>query len=703
MSRIVLSRPRTLIALTAILGVSAAIVGAQAPAPRAIDQVTAQFVATMMEREHLSHPTIDDDISKKWFKNFITMLDPRKYYFLKEDIEKFRAQETSLDDQIKEGNIKFANEVFDVFLKRSKERLEVALDLLKVQPDFTIDENLVDDPEKLDAPADAKEANDRLRKWLKFELLTRKVAKADEAKTLKDIAIRHKDLDRYFRQFDETDLLEVYLSAMTSAVDPHSSFMTHKTWDDMLTQTLHLSLEGIGASLQSIDGYPVVMEVLPGMAADKDGRLQLDDKIIGIEKEDGSVEDFIGKKLSDVVRHIRGAAGSKVRLIVQPADSKEQKVYELTRQKVALTEQHAKGQVLEAKGPGNKPIKVGVIHLPAFYGDSAAIMEGQPDAVSATKDVRKLLDDFKNQKVDSVIVDVRHNGGGLLTEAITLSGLFINSGPVVQVRQARATQPLSDEDDGTAWDGPLVVLIDHNSASASEIFAGVIKDYGRGLIVGDSSTFGKGTVQSVIPLNEKLRIREKLGALKLTIQQFYRPNGESTQIKGVPSDVHIPSIRDQDEDNEGKLGSALKFDKIPALPHDQYNRVPSALVMKLQERSDERRKANAKFDKLDDQIKKFVKQKARHEVSLNEKKYRAEFVNADKEDDDAAKVAPEPGKATPKESRRRLNRGRTAWERDFDFVNNEILEIVSDYVTLGSEVLASAPVRYGQKSQAGIP
>jgi len=678
-----------LVALALILGVSAAIVGAQAPAPRPADQFTAQVVVTLLEKGHLSNPNLNDDISKRWFKNFLSSLDARKYYFLKEDIEKFKKHETTLDDEIKEGDIKFANEVFDVFLQRSKERLDATLEILKHEPDFTVDESLQDDLDKIDYPADAKEANDRLRKWVKLEMLAKKVAKIDNEKSLKDLAIRYKDADRYFRQFDETDLLEIYLSAMTTAVDPHSSYMGPKTWEDMLNQQLHLSLDGIGASLQSIDGFPVVMEIVPGMAADKDGRLQPEDKILGIENEDGTREDFVGKKLSDVVRKIRGPRGSKVKLIVQPSDSKEQKIYELTRQKVELTEQHAKGQVIEAKGEGNKPIKIGVVHLPAFYGDTAAVMAGDPNAVSVTKDVRKILEGFKKDGVAAVAIDLRHNGGGLLSEAISLSGLFIDTGPVVQVREPRSVKHLDDEDVGTAYDGPLVVLIDHSSASASEIFAGVIKDYGRGIIVGDSTTFGKGTVQSVIPLNEQVRVREKLGALKLTIQQFYRPNGESTQIKGVPSDVHIPSRADQAEVNEGKLDTALKFDKLPPLPHEEYRRAPQALVVKLQERSDERRKANPKFKKQEEQIKKFVERKARHEVSLNEKKYREEDVIGDPDDEDAeVKKADGPKK--------RSSRNQTAWEREPDFVNAEILDIVSDYVTLGGQILVAAPDRAGQ-------
>ena len=284
--------------------------------------------------------------------------------------------------------------------------------------------------------------------------------------------------------------------------------MNAKTLEDMIQQTLHLSLEGIGASLHSEDGYAVVKEIVPAAAADKDGRLQPEDKIVGIQKENGDEIDLVEKKLSDVVRYIRGPRGTKVRLIVQPAGTKERKIYELTRQKIELNEQHAKGQIIEAKGENGKPLKIGVINLPAFYGDTQAVLKGDPDAVSATEDCRKLIEGFKKKGVDAVMIDLRGNGGGLLNEAITLSGLFIDEGPVVQVETPRGVSHLDDDEEGTAWDGPLVVLIDHLSASASEIFAGVIKDYGRGLIIGDSSTFGKGTVQSIVPINEQLRRKD---------------------------------------------------------------------------------------------------------------------------------------------------------------------------------------------------
>jgi carboxyl-terminal processing protease len=423
------------------------------------------------------------------------------------------------------------------------------------------------------------------------------------------------------------------------------------------------------------------------MAADKDGRLQVDDKIIGIQKADGTEIDLVEKKLSDVVRHIRGPRGTKVRLVVQPNGTKEKKVYELTRQKIELVEDHAKGQVIEAKGSMEKPLKIGVISLPAFYGDTRALLKGDPDAVSATEDCRKLIRGFKQQGVDCVMVDLRGNGGGLLSEAITLSGLFIDEGPVVQVRDASGVRHLDDDDAGTAWDGPLVVLIDHFSASASEIFAGVIKDYARGLIIGDSSTFGKGTVQQIVDLDDAVLGKDhpKLGALKLTIQQFYRANGESTQVKGVTPHIHIPSLQDQADFGEGKMDNALKFDQVASRKHDMYNRVPSDLVATLETRSWDRRKADPKFQKRDERIKKYAERKARHTISLNEAKFRSEFVG---DDDDGR----DENKSKAKDKRKRFHE-RAAWESDY--YNDEVVRIVADYLTLGSKALVSAPVRAG--------
>jgi carboxyl-terminal processing protease len=689
MPRIALRRPRGFIALAGLAALTAFYVGANAQAPK-LDQLqerTAQFVATLLEHGHMSRPTIDDDVAKRWATNFIESLDPFKYNFLKADVDEFMAQAGTLDDKVKEGDISFASLVFGRFLKRSDERLAKIQELLdeKNYPDFTIDESIVDDPKRIDYPATVEEANERLRKQIKLDLLRLKVAKVDQADALKRLNMRYKDLNRYYHLFNSNDLLERYLTSLTRAIDPHSDYWQATTLEDMLGQTLHLSLEGIGASLTSEDGYPTVKEIVPGGAADKDGRLGVEDKIVGIENDDGEKEDFVGKKLNDVVRKIRGPAGSKVKIIVQPADSKELKVYELTRQKIELTEQKAKGQVIEAKGQDGKQIKIGVISLPSFYGDTLAVLNGDPDAVSATKDCKRLLEGFKKQGVDLVVVDLRGNGGGLLPEAITLSGLFIDEGPVVQIRETNGIKHHDDDDEGTAWDGPLAVLIDHTSASASEIFAGVIQDYGRGLIIGDSSTYGKGTVQSIIRLNEQPSLRGRrnlpdLGALKLTIQQFYRANGASTQIEGVKADIHLPSFLDYQDIGEGTNETALKFDKVPPLPHDVYQRTPPKLIETLRTRSEERRKNNPKFQEQEASIKRYLERKARHEISLNEEKFRAEMA-ANETDEDEAK---------PKEKNRKRHAERTAWESNF--YNDEVVNILADYVTLGGNILTAGPV-----------
>lgn len=659
------------------------------PTPTKYEKDTARIVAMFLEQGHLSRPKIDDDVSKKWTRNYIKALDPLKYYFIKSDVDEFLKNDTALDDAVRDGNLEFARAVFARFLTRNDERYADAKELLAGPFDFTVDESLVDDPERLDYPADRAEAKDRLRKLIKYDLLRAKLAKEDQAETIKRLSMRYKDMNRYYKQFDMSEILEKYLTALTTVVDPHSSYMNGKTLEDMYNQTLHLTLDGIGASLSTEDGYAVVKEIVPGGAAEKDGRLQVDDKIVGVINENGEREDFVEKKLNDVVRKIRGKRGTKVKIVVQTADSKEEKTYELTRQKIELLEQHAKSKVIESKDEKGNAIKIGVIHLPTFYGDTTAIVNGEANAVSATRDCRQFLEDFKTQGVKCVVVDLRMNGGGLLQEAITLSGLFIDEGPVVQVREAGGVRHHDDDDEGAAWGGPLVVLIDHFSASASEIFAGVIKDYGRGLIIGDNSTFGKGTVQNILELNKHVRgfggdKIPNLGALKLTIQQFYRANGDSTQIKGVSPDIHIPSFNDIADFGEGKSDSALHFDRVAPLPHDAYNMVPDELVGRLRERSDARRKTDEKFKEETSFLAKVAERKKRHTISLNEATFRAE-TRADEDADPDAKVAKD-----AKKKRKSRHSPQDAWESNF--YNDEIMRIVTDYVELGGpRILVASP------------
>ncbi len=690
-------RTRGVLALTGVIIGTAFLVGARAQAPVDVERYTAQLVVDQLQKHHLAHPVLDDELAKKWARNYIDMLDPQKAYFEKGDVEQLLKRETEIDDDARKGNIDFAREVFDVFLKRHDERLRTVneiLDKLEKQPkkehdaEFAIDETMGDDPKLLDYPADEKEATDRWRKRLKLDVLQLKLGKTEDADIYKQLRVRYRDRNRMWHQFDTSDMLEVYLTALTTVLDPHTSYMGKNQLEDLMGQTLHLSLDGIGASLSTEDGYATVKEIVPGGAADKDGRLQAEDKIVGIKKDDGEVDDLVEKKLADVVRKIRGPRGTKVRLIVQPADSKDRKEIELTRQKIELKDAHARSQIVETPGPDGKPLKIGIIDLPSFYGDSDALRKGDPNAVSATLDCKRFLTEFKQQGIDAVVLDLRRNGGGLLPEAITLSGLFIDHGPVVQVRDPTGVKPaLEDDDEGTAWDGPLALLISHQSASASEIFAGVIKDYQRGLIIGDSSTFGKGTVQSIVLLNEQLVRGDELpnlGALKLTIQQFFRANGESTQIRGVPPDIHIPSLLDQLDLSEGKMDHALKFDKVPALAHDNYHRVPADLVAQLAARSEERRNANPKFQKQAESMKKLADRKARHAISLNEEKFKAEVID---EEDDLDEAKPK-----SKDKTRKRHSDQPPWDTK-DFYNDEVIAIVKDYLTLGNKALAAAPVR----------
>ncbi len=682
--------PKSLVtALGVLVGVAAlGVARAQQIDPTQVDRVTATIVAELIHRVHLSKPTLNDNLSEEWYRLFIRSLDPQKLFFEKSDIAEFDRSRKELDDQIRAGDLGFAKQVFERYLERRRERLVLINEILDQPIDFTVDETYIDEPDQLNYPADDAEVQDRWRKELKYQLLIKKVNDVEDTKALQQVRDRYRGVNRIFEKFDTSELLEIYLTALANAIDPHSNYMNWKTTEDMTQQQLQLSLEGIGATLgiDDADGIPVIKGLVQGGAAAKDGRLKVEDKILAVEKEDGTRVEFAEMKISDVVRFIRGPRDTKVRLVVQPNGTKETTVYELTREKIELADQRAKGEIIESTGPDGQPLKIGVIDLSSFYGDTAAVRRGDENAISATLDTKRLLADFKAKGVDAVVLDLRKNGGGLLLEAISLSGLFIDKGPVVRVRDGEGVLPYDDEDAGTAYDGPMAVLISRFSASASEIFAGVIKDYNRGLIIGDSSTFGKGTVQSVIELNRYILQQEdapKLGALKLTIQQFYRANGMSTQVRGVTPDVRLPSIIDNLEDlSEGDQDNALEFDEIEPLPHDNYGRVPADLIAQLDSRSNDRRKESEKFQKQEQSIQKLLARQEKHRIPLQEAAFRAEFENEDKNAEEIKELQDENVPDAAKDE---------VWDKD-SFYNQEVLSIVTDYITLGQEVLAAHPI-----------
>jgi carboxyl-terminal processing protease len=451
--------------------------------------------------------------------------------------------------------------------------------------------------------------------------------------------------------------------------------MSPSTLDNFEIQ-MRLKLDGIGASLRSEDGYTKVHQIIAGGAADQDGRLKEGDEIIGVgQGTEGEMIDVVDMKLNDVVEKIRGKRGTVVRLEVRPVENpKDRQIYDIVRQEIKLTESEARSEVIDwGQKPNGQPYKVGVISLPSFYMDMDAARKGDPNYKSTTRDVRRLLKQFNADGVDAVMIDLRFNGGGSLTEAVNMTGLFIDKGPVVQVKgHDGRSQPFVDPEAGMVWSGPLVVLTNKFSASASEIFAGAMQDYNRGLIVGDDSTHGKGTVQQLYDVAQLLfRIRQdmNLGAMKLTIQQFYRPDGDSTQNRGVAADVIIPSLTSHLDVGEADLDYALAFDRIAGLRHDEYEMVDANTVNQLRQLSKQRIAASEDFTDDLDRIAKYEEQKDRTTVTLNKEEFLAERaeLDADKEQEDAFEDA--------------VNNDRPVFDLE-DHYNKEALSIVIDYLQL---------------------
>ncbi len=629
---------RRLVVLTAIagLGIGTAAVTARPTQPSVADRQITLAVATLMQQGHLSRQRLDDTISERCLATFIKELDPWKLFFYQSDVDDFQRNHDRLDEMFDNGDIRFAYDVFARFLARVDERVAVAQAELAKPHDFTIDEEMIRDPDAAEFPKTPEEAAERWRHRVKYDLMKELADDVPMDEALKKLHKRYDSIRKSWQQTDDDELLERYLSSMTTSFDPHSSYMAPSTLDNF-NITMKLELDGIGASLRSLDGYTVVQNIIPGGAADKQGTLKPEDKIVGVgQGADGPIEDIVDMKLNDVVKKIRGKRGTTVRLEVDPADHSGRKTIAIERDRIELKDSEARSEVIErgTKRDG-KPYRLGVIQLPSFYMDMEGARLNLPDYKSTTRDVQRLLEEFKRQNVDAVVIDLRWNGGGSLTEAVSMTGLFIDEGPVVQVKGPDGrTQPYKDPTAGLVWEGPLVVIINKFSASASEIYAGAIQDYRRGIVIGDKATHGKGTVQQLYDLGNALfRIRQvpNMGALKLTIQQFYRPGGDSTQNRGVVSDVELPSWTSYLDVGESDLPYALKFDRVNPLPHDVYHMVDSSLVQGLRQRSQQRVAESEYFAKANRQIERYLEQKDRKTVTLNKEEFLKERAELDAE------------------------------------------------------------------------
>jgi carboxyl-terminal processing protease len=639
--------------------------------PQANDRYVTSAVNALMKGVHLSKHPLDDEISQRGMKVFLKTLDPMKVYFLQSDIDEFMKHETKLDDLLKDRDISVGYTIFNRFLQRVDERVATVDEVLKQEFDFTKDEEMIIDSDVAEYSKDEAEARERWRKRIKYDLLVLKGDKTEGAEAVERLTKRYHSFAKRMHQTDSDDLLEMYLTAMTSSYDPHTTYMSRRSFENFEI-VLGLQLEGIGAALQSTDGRTIVTKIIPGGAADNQGKLKVEDQIVSVgQGTEGEMVDVLDMRLDNVVDMIRGDAGTVVRLGVIPAGQKETKVYAITRAKIELKDSEARGVIFEeGKKEDGSPFKIGVIDLPSFYMDMEGARTDKTNFKSTTRDMRKVLDDFKAKGVDAVVLDLRRNGGGSLQESINTTGLFIDHGPVVQVKDSDGTvQDYKDNERGMAWDGPLVVLTSKFSASASEIFAGAIQDYRRGIVVGDTTTHGKGTVQSLLELGPyifKIPNPPNLGALKITMQQFYRPNGDSTQKRGVLADVVLPSLSSNMDVGEADLDYAMEFDRVPAAEYAKLKMVSPEILNLLRANSQARRQASEKFAKRDQEIARYVEQKSRTTVSLNEEKFfadRAEF-DADKEDE--------------KQFEELNNGNEEIVKRDFYF--NEVLAIARDYV-----------------------
>lgn len=644
-------------------------------APRPHDRHVTTIVTELLRNQHISKQPLDEQITARGLVSFLETLDPRKMYFNQSDIDEFlQERESLLERLLEKKDIGLAYTIFSRFLTRVDERARLIEELLDQDFDFTGDEYLVTDPDAAAYPRNADEARARWRRRIMYDLLVLKGNDTEGDEARDRLRRRYTSFARRMHQTDADELLEMYLTAFTSSYDPHTTYMSPSSLENFRIM-MRLNLEGIGAALQFEDGYTKVSKVIPGGAADEHGKLQPEDRIISVgQGRDGEMVDVVDMKLNDVVNKIRGPAGTVVRLGVIPAGLTETRIYEIVRAEVELKDSEARAEVIPV-GPEEEPsaqLKMGVIALPSFYMDMEGARNGGNEFKSTTRDVRRILADFNRQGVDTVILDLRRNGGGSLTEAINLTGLFIEGGPVVQVKGSNQdVQVYEAGDSEMAWSGPLVVLTSKFSASASEILAGAIQDYQRGLIIGDSATHGKGTVQSLLDLGAQLfRIPNppNLGALKITMQQFYRPNGESTQKRGVLADVVLPSITDHMDISEGDLDYAMEFDKIDPAQHDRFHLVSAEMIEELRTRSQARRGESEEFARLKRNIERYVEQRAAKRIPLNEEKFfarRAE-LDADREEE--------------RQFQDQRESDDVVVERDFYF--NEVLKIAENYTRM---------------------
>jgi carboxyl-terminal processing protease len=584
------------------------------------ERQVARMVTRFVERAHYSRLSLDDALSEATLKTYLEALDGNRHYFLQSDIAYFSRYRNSLDESLRSGDMDPVFDIFRLYRLRTQQNLGYALSLLDQEPDFSITEDYVFDRKDLPWLATPAEMQDLWRRRVKNDALGLMLAD----KTWKEAAgILRKRYTRVLdriNKLDSDEVFETFMNAFAMTLDPHSNYLSPRQSEEYKIQ-MSLSYEGIGASLQLDEEFVQVMNVIPGGPAAVDGRLKATDRITAVGQDDSKeMVDVVGWELDDVVQKIRGPRGSKVRLQILPggaAPGVTEYVLELTRDKIKLEEQAAKKDVIKVERDG-EPVNIGVISVPSFYQDFEARNRGDKDYVSTTRDVRRLIGELRKDKIVSLVLDLRGNGGGHLTEATALTGLFINQGPVVQLRDTNGRiEVLDDPEPAVAYNGPLVVLVDRFSASASEIFAAAIQDYRRGIVIGQQ-TFGKGTVQNLYELDQYSHSQADrgLGQLTLTIGKFYRVNGGSTQHRGVIPDIALPSAIDAATIGESSRDRALPWDQIAATRF-QMSQPLDAAIAELSRYGKTELARNPDMRHLQDSIAAIDELRSRKQVSLN--------------------------------------------------------------------------------------
>lgn len=578
-----------------------------------------RYAATFLERQHLAHRVADDEISRRAFQALMNELDPARVYFFARDVKAFRIGEELLDDSLIRGDMRLMNKICDTWEMRVQQAANRVERLLAKELDLSDEEFWITEREDLPWPEDAVEMDERWRKRLELDTL----GLLDDGKTREEAK---EALRKRYRRFAERvdkenreDRLSRFLGVICRSYDPHTTYMAPSDWQDFL-MGVTLNYQGIGALLTEEDGYVTISEVMKGGSVQDQGLIKAGDKILAVgQGKSGPLTDIVGWRTRDAVKLIRGKEGTFVRLKISPKNGPE-RVDVLPRKRIQLEERAAQSEVIAL---GSKPrggaYRVGVIQMPGFYRDRSG-------GKSSTKDCERFLSEFKEQDVDICVLDLRTNGGGYLSEAISVAGLFLDRGAVVQVKGRRDAVVRRDRRGGMEWEGPLVVLTSRASASASEIVAGAIQDWRRGLVVGDDTTHGKGTVQTTLDLADEVGHeagRGALGILKFTIQQFYRPNGLSTQVRGVSSDVRLPAWSGVAIKGEGELPHAYPPTRIDPTRYEPLDWVSASMTERLQKQSDERRARDAWFQKLERRIAAYRAMKAKESLPLRKSDYDA--------------------------------------------------------------------------------